>query len=227
MAKKDKVQWYENYGPREKLLKKGAMVLSDSELLAIFLRTGLPGIHVTDFARQLIKEFGSLYELMSADYVRFCKTKGLGLAKYAQLQASVELSRRFLGHQLTRECSINNPLLTREYLQRLLAQRDREIFVVMFLDNQNRVIYHKEMFSGTISSVEVHPREIIREALKSNSAAIILAHNHPSGMAEPSLADRHVTEKVREACLLLDIRLLDHIVIGRGESVSFAERGWI
>ncbi|MDR0807221.1 MAG: DNA repair protein RadC [Enterobacteriaceae bacterium] len=227
MPKEIAMLWRDNCAPREKLLKNGAMTLSDSELLAIFLRTGLPGVHVMDFSVQLLNEFGSLYGLISADYVQFCHTKGLGLAKYAQLQAAVELARRFLGHQLAEECSINNPLLTREYLQGLLAQRDREIFVVMFLDNQNRVIYHKEMFSGTLSSVEVHPREIVREALKSNSAAIILAHNHPSGMAEPSLADRQVTDKVREACLLVDIRLLDHIVIGRGTSVSFAERGWI
>nr|WP_230513988.1 DNA repair protein RadC [Limnobaculum parvum] len=219
--------WSAQGAPREKLLQNGAASLSDDELLAIFLRTGVSGVHVLDFARQLLKEFGSLYGLISADYVRFCDVRGLGLAKYSQLQASVELSRRFLGHQLAKECSINNPQITRRYLQSLLTQRDREIFIVMFLNNQNRVLYHKEMFTGTLNSVEVHPREIVREALKSNAAAVILAHNHPSGMAEPSEADRYVTEKVREACSLLDIQVLDHIVIGRGEYVSFAERGWI
>lgn len=227
MAKNGADIWPEGQGPREKLLKFGAITLSDQELLAIFLRTGLPGVNVSEMAGQLLKEFGSLYALMSADYISFCQKRGLGLSKYTQLHAAVELSRRFLGHQLAQECTIKNPQITRQYLQGLLAQRDREVFIVMFLDNQNRVIYHKEMFTGTFNCVEVHPREIVREALKSNAASVILAHNHPSGVAEPSQADRSVTDQVLKACSVLDIKVLDHIVIGRGEYVSFAERGWI
>lgn len=213
--------------PREKLLKYGPATLSDGELLAIFLRTGLPGVHVMALANQILSEFGSLYGLVSASYADFCAKKGLGISKYTQLQAAVELSRRYLNHQLAKESALTNPDITRGYLQNLLTGRDREVFLVMFLDNQNRVIHHEEMFTGTFNCVEVHPREIVREALKSNAAAIILAHNHPSGVAEPSAADRHITEKISKACQLLNIRVLDHIVIGRGDCVSFAERGWL
>lgn len=213
--------------PREKLLQYGALTLTDSELLAIFLRTGLPGVHVMALANQLLNEFGSLYSLMAASYDDFCAKKGLGISKYTQLQAAVELSRRYFNHQIVRENALTNPNVTREYLQSLLTGKEREVFLVMFLDNQNRVIRHEEMFSGTFNCVEVHPREIVREALKSNAAAIILAHNHPSGVAEPSSADRHITEKICGACQLLDIRVLDHLVIGRGDCVSFAERGWL
>ncbi|WP_159566837.1 RadC family protein [Budvicia diplopodorum] len=227
MTKAKKHIWSKGHGPREKLLALGAITLSDQELLAIFLRTGLPGLHVSEMAAQLLVEFGSLYALISADYTHFCEQPGLGLSKYTQLQAAVELSRRFLGHQIAKESSIRNPKKTQEYLQGLLSQRDREVFIVMFLDNQNRVLYHKEMFTGTFNCVEVHPREIVREALKSNAASVILAHNHPSGVAEPSQADRSVTDQVLKACSVLDIKVLDHIVIGCGECVSFAERGWI
>lgn len=216
-----------NNGPREKLLKNGASSLSDAELVAIFLRTGLPGTHVIDLAYQLLTEFGSVYGLLTASYEEFCSKPGLGMAKYAQLQANVELSRRYFSHQLAREGTLNNPDATYSYLQNLLSERDREIFVVMFLDNQNRVIRHEEMFRGTINCVEVHPREIVREALKFNAASVILAHNHPSGVAEPSIADRQITDKVCQACQLVDIRVLDHVVVGRGECVSFAARGWI
>lgn len=213
--------------PREKLLQYGASALTDTELLAIFLRTGIPGVNVMALAQQLLTEFGSLYGLVTAEYADFCAKRGVGLTKYTQLQASVELSQRFFSHRLARECTLSSSDATRSYLQGLLAHRDREIFVVMLLDNQHRVISHKEMFSGTYNSVEVHPREIVREALKSNAAAVILAHNHPSGVAEPSQADRTITERIYQACLLMEIRVLDHIVIGRGECVSFAERGWI
>jgi DNA repair protein RadC len=217
----------EKDAPREKLLQHGAASLSDSELLAIFLRTGLPGVHVMTLAHHLLNEFGSLYNLISASYDIFCSKKGLGISKYAQLHASVELSRRYLKYRLVEECALTNPDMTNGYLQNLLARREREVFVVMFLDNQNRVICHEEMFSGTFNCVEVHPREIVREALKNNAASIILAHNHPSGVAEPSSADRHITEKISAACQMLDIKVLDHIVIGHGDYVSFAERGWL
>lgn len=213
--------------PREKLLQSGAQSLSDSELLAIFLRTGLPGIHVLSLAQQILANFGSLYALISANYVDFCAQKGLGISKYTQLHAAVELSRRYLQHQITQESSLTSPDITRAFLHNLLARKEREIFLVMFLDNQNRMMHYEEMFTGTFNCVEVHPREIVRVALKYNAAALILAHNHPSGMPEPSQADRYITEKITQACQILDIKVLDHIVIGHGNSVSFAERGWL
>ncbi|MFC3393363.1 RadC family protein [Brenneria rubrifaciens] len=221
------MDWDNGLAPREKLLSLGAEALTDAELLAIFLRTGLPGVHVMQLAERLLAEFGSLHQLLSADHATFCMTKGIGLSKYAQLKAVAELSRRLFSSRLAKEDAMLSPEITGQYLQLLLARQEREVFLVMFLDNQHRVIRHQEMFAGTINSVEVHPREIVREALKANAAALILAHNHPSGKAEPSQADRMITEQIIKACLLLDIRVLDHLVIGRGEFVSFAERGWI
>ncbi|UIL52562.1 MULTISPECIES: RadC family protein [Pantoea] len=216
-----------NMAPREKLQQQGAQALSDVELLALFLRTGTPGQNVMALAQQILHEFGSLYQIMTASKEAFRGIKGVGEAKLAQLHAIAELAKRFFASQLARESTMENPQITRQYLQSLLAHQEREIFMVLFLDNQHRVLEAQKMFSGSINSVEVHPREIVREALKANAAALILAHNHPSGMAEPSRADRDVTRKVSEACQLLDIRLLDHLVIGHGQYVSFAERGWL
>ncbi|KHN60841.1 DNA repair protein RadC [Dickeya fangzhongdai] len=219
--------WNDGCAPREKLMTLGAGALSDTELLAIFLRTGVAGTHVMQLAESLLVQFGSLYQLMMADKDTFCTARGVGVSKYTQLQAVAELARRLFSSHLAREDAMLNPEVTQQYLQLLLAHHEREVFLVMFLDNQHRVIRHQEMFAGTISSVEVHPREIVREALKANAAALILAHNHPSGRAEPSQADRSITGKIVQACQLLEIRVLDHLVIGRGEYVSFAERGWI
>ncbi|CDG49151.1 RadC family protein [Serratia symbiotica] len=227
MGSQASTMWPGAMPPREKLLNHGAAALSDVELLAIFLRTGLPGLHVIQLAEQLLRQFGSLYHLMSADHQVFCSQKGLGNASYAQLQAISELAFRFFSSHLAQENAMLNPRITQHYLQSLLAHHEREVFLVLFLDNQHRVIRHQEMFAGTISSVVVHPKEIVRAALKANAAAIILAHNHPSGKAEPGHADRVITEQVINACLLLEIRVLDHLVIGRGECVSFAERGWL
>lgn len=224
---KEKNFWVGELAPREKLLQQGAESLSDRELLAIFLRTGVKGTNVMRLAEDVLDHFGSLHELMTADFHSINAIKGLGLAKFAQIMAVSELSRRCFACQLNRENTMLNPEITHQYLQNLLAHREREIFLVLFLDNQHRVIRHEEMFAGTISRVEIHPREIVREAMKVNAAALILAHNHPSGMAEPSFADRKVTEQIIKACQLLDIRVLDHLVIGQGETVSFAERGWI
>lgn len=176
---------------------------------------------------QLIREFGSIYALMQADYDIFCTKPGLGISRYAQLQAVMELSKRFLHRQLTEQSVITRPELTALYLQNVFSGYEREAFFVLFLDNQHRVIRSEEMFSGTINCVDVYPREIVRGALKVNAVALILAHNHPSGIAEPSAADRVLTERVVKACALLDIRVLDHMVIGHGQSVSFAERGWL
>lgn len=213
--------------PREKLLATGAASLSDVELLAIFLRTGLRGISVMTLAEQMMHEFGSLYGIITAGPEKLRTVKGIGSAKMAQLQAIAELGQRFFASQLSRENVMKNPHVTRHYLQSVLAHQEREVFMALFLDNQHRVLQAQRMFSGTLASVEVHPREIVREALKRNAAAVIIAHNHPSGMAEPSRADRDITERVKQACALLNIRLLDHLVIGQGDYTSFAERGWL
>ncbi|MEQ4529770.1 MAG: DNA repair protein RadC [Mixta sp.] len=213
--------------PREKLHQMGASALTDTELLAIFLRTGACGKPVMALASELLDAFGSLYLLMSAEKSAFKAIKGIGDAKLAQLHAIAELGKRFFSAQLARENVLENPQLTQLYLQSVLAHQEREVFMVIFLDNQHRVLEAQQMFSGTIASVEVHPREIVRIALKLNAAALILAHNHPSGRAEPSSADRDITQHIRQACLLMNIRVLDHLVIGSGEYVSFAERGWL
>ncbi|MWN32688.1 DNA repair protein RadC [Gilliamella sp. Pra-s65] len=213
--------------PREKLLKFGVEALSDAELLALFLRTGTRDLPVLELSQRLLNDFGSLYNLINASHHDFCQKHGLGTAKYTQLKAVVELSSRYLKVKMTHENSLSSPSVTHHYLASRLANKDREIFMVIFLDNQHHVISSEEMFIGTYNCVEVHPREVARRALQHNAAALILAHNHPSGIAEPSQADRHLTQKIEEVCELVDIRVIDHIVIGKGEYVSFAERGWI
>ncbi|MCX8640979.1 MULTISPECIES: RadC family protein [unclassified Gilliamella] len=213
--------------PREKLLRFGVETLSDAELLALFLRTGTRNIPVLELSQKLLNEFGSFYNLINASHSDFCKKHGLGTAKYTQLKAVVELSHRYLKVKIMKENSLTSPSLTHHYLASRLANKDREIFMVIFLDNQNHVITAEEMFTGTYNCVEVHPREIARQALQYNAAALILAHNHPSGIAEPSQADRVLTQKIEQVCELIDIRILDHLVIGKGQYVSFAERGWI
>lgn len=213
--------------PREKLHRYGAASLTDAELLAIFLRTGVNGIGVEAFSESLLRHFGSLYELMSSEKEAWLAIHGIGIAKMAQILAVTELARRFFLAQFTTSLPLEDTQATRQFLASQLAQEEREIFMVIFLDNQHRVISVQKMFSGSLDCVEVHPREILREALKVNAAALILAHNHPSGMAEPSEADKAVTLRVKNACLLLNIRLLDHMVIGKGRLTSFAERGLI
>lgn len=214
--------------PREKLIKYGAAALSDCELLAIFLRTGTHGVHVMALAQRLMNRFGSLYRLMNGKPEDFHAIDGVGEAKYAQIKAVSELARRcFSCQEALASHTVTSSEQMLDFLHSSLAHREREIFQVTFLDNQHRVIHSTEMFSGTINSVEVHPREIVREALKCNAAALVLAHNHPSGIAQPSRADRDITEQIVRACTLLNVRVLDHIVIGRGEYVSFAERGWM
>ena len=217
----------EQLRPREKLIRHGAEVLTDTELLAIFLRTGLAGMGVMALSEMLLKQFGSLYALMSAGEDDYLAVRGIGKAKMTQLQAVAELGRRYFQAQMEAGNLLESPQITLNYLSSQLAHQEREIFVVIFLDNQHRVLSVQKMFSGSLNSVEVHPREIAREALKFNAAALILAHNHPSGHAEPSLADKEVTGQIQNVCMLLNIRLLDHLVIGKGQYVSFAERGWL
>lgn len=213
--------------PREKLLSRGAAVLSDAELLAIFLRTGVSGKSAVDLARELLQRFGGLRRLLEAEQQLFCSAHGLGNAKYAQLQAVLEMARRHLLEALTKGDALTSPQLTRAYLRSQLRGETREVFAALFLDNQHRVIAFEPLFYGTIDSAAVYPREVVKRTLFHNAAALIVAHNHPSGVAEPSQADRTITDRLRDALALIDVRLLDHVVVGDLDSVSLAERGWL
>ena len=217
--------WHESERPREKLLRLGASSLSEAELLAILLQTGTPGRSALDTARVLLGEFRSLRGLLSAERQRVCRTRGLGTAKFALLQASLELSRRHYAEEMQAGPALSNPRATREFLRAQLRDRDHEVFCCLFLDNRHRVIAFDEIFRGTIDGASVHPRDVVKLALARNAAAVILAHNHPSGIAEPSQADEMITGRLRDALALVDIRVLDHIVVGDGACVSFAERG--
>ncbi len=211
--------------PREKLLLRGAAALSDAELLAIFLRTGVTGKSAVDLARELLAEFGGLRPLLQADRGRFCQGLGLGEAKFVQLQACLEMGRRHLDERLRRGDSLADPDATRAYLQAWLRDRPFEVFCCLFLDSRNRVIHCDELFRGTLNGASVHPRVVVKQALDHHAASVILAHNHPSGVAEPSQADLHLTDRLSDALALVEIRVLDHLVVGDGETVSFAERG--
>lgn len=219
------INWPEAERPREKLLQRGAAALTDAELLAIFLRTGTKGLTAIDLAYNLLDEFSSLRNLFNADLESFSKTRGIGPAKYVQLQAVLEMSRRYLAETLERQSIITSPDDTRHYLTSQLRDSPYEIFAAMFLDNRHRVIQYEELFRGTIDGASVYPREVVKKALEHNAAALIVAHNHPSGIAEPSQADKHITQRLENALALVDIRLLDHLIIGDGEIVSLAERG--
>jgi len=219
--------WPSSERPREKLIEKGPQALSDAELLAIFLRTGYRGKSAVDLARELLVHFNGLRPLLEASKEDFCRCQGLGDAKYTQLQSVMEMSRRHLSESLRYGSSLNSPREVRQFLTSHLRHRMREVFAVLFLDSQHRLITYEELFFGTIDSANIHPREILRQALAHNASAVILAHNHPSGIAEPSQSDRHVTDILTKALGLVDIRVIDHLVIGDGHIVSFAERGWI
>ena len=219
--------WPDAERPREKLLQRGASALSDAELLAIFLRIGIPGRSAVDLARDLLQRFGSLRQLLEADEQEFCESPGLGPAKYVQLQAVLELGRRYLETTLQRGDVLQSVADTRRYLTAKLRHEPHEVFACLFLDNRHRVLAFEELFHGTIDGASVHPRQIVKRALYHNAAALILAHNHPSGVAEPSRADEQITLRLKEALALVDVRVLDHFIIGDGEVISFAERGLI
>jgi DNA repair protein RadC len=219
--------WQAEDRPREKLLQRGASALTDAELLAIFLRTGVQGKTAVDLARDLLADFGSLKALLDADQQRFCLARGLGDAKYAQLQAVLEMARRHFKEILQRGDVLTSPDITRAYLSAQLRGYSYEVFACLFLDNQHRVIQLDELFRGSIDSASVYPREVVKRALQYNAAAVIFAHNHPSGVSEPSPADKQITEKLKQALALFDIRVLDHFIIGDGEPYSLAEHGWI
>jgi DNA repair protein RadC len=219
--------WPSGERPREKLLDKGAAALSDAELLAILLRTGMRGRSAVDLAREVLKNFDSLRKLIAADRQRFCAEPGLGPTRFAELQAAVEIARRHLSETLHAGPSLASPRATGDYLTARLRDLEHEVFCVLYLDKRHRLIHFEELFRGTIDGASVHPREIVKHALQRNCAAVIVAHNHPSGIAEPSQADELITQRIKEALALVDIRLLDHIIVGDGANVSLAERGLI
>ena len=219
------MDWPEQERPREKLLTKGAEQLSDAELLAIFLRTGLPGISVVDLARKLLAEFGDLRSLLSCCEKEFCQGKGLGVAKYVQLQATLEMARRYYTLQLERTNVFSDVEQTTRFLTSQLRDEKREVFALLLLNSQHQLIEYKALFYGSIDSAAVYPREIVKLVLDKQAAAVILTHNHPSGVAEPSYADKQMTQRIKSALELIDVAVLDHLVIGDGHAVSFAQRG--
>jgi len=218
--------WPKDERPRERLLSQGAGALSDAELLAIFLRVGVKGKSAVDLARDLIGHFGSLNRLFSASQEEFSTIPGMGAAKYAQLQAVLALARRALIEEMKRSGVLSTPSAVRDYLRLHLAGLPHEVFFALWLDAQNRLIAAEELFRGSLSQTSVYPREVVKKALAHNAAAVVLAHNHPSGLAEPSAADEFLTRELRQALALIDVRVLDHfIVAGVSAPLSFAEKG--
>lgn len=219
--------WPEDQRPRERLTKLGAAALSDAELLAVFLRVGVKGKSAVELGHEMLSHFGSLQGLFSAPMGSFSLIHGLGPAKYAQLQAVLELANRALAEQLKENCTLNSPQAVKHYLQLLIGNKSFETFVVLFLDVKNRLIQSEELFRGSLTRASVYPREIVKRALHHNCAAVILAHNHPSGNTEPSSSDIELTNELNKALSLVDIKVLDHIVVASNQAHSFAEHGLI
>lgn len=213
--------------PREKLLEHGASSLSDAELLAIFLRTGVSGKSAVDLARHLLAEFGSLRALLEADLAGFCRQLGLGPAKFSQLQAVLEMSRRHLAERLRRDSALESPQAVRDYLKSLLRHELHEVFGCLFMDSKHRMLSFEVLFRGSIDSASVYPRQVVKRALAHNAAAVIFCHNHPSGITEPSQADRTLTKRLSDALDLIEVRVLDHFIVGDGEPLSMVEHGWM
>ncbi|HEX4548994.1 RadC family protein [Pseudomonas sp.] len=213
--------------PREKLLEQGSGSLSDAELLAIFLRTGVTGKSAVDLARHLLTQFGSLRALLEADLAAFSGQLGLGPAKFAQLQAVLEMGRRHLAERMRKKPALENPQAVRDYLKSMLRHEPHEVFGCLFLDSKHQVLTFEALFRGSIDNTSVHPREVVKRALANNAAAVILCHNHPSGNSDPSQADRQLTKRLQKALDLIDVRVLDHFIIGEGEPMSMAECGWM
>lgn len=217
--------WPSSLRPRERLIEHGAQMLSDAELLAIFLRTGLPGKSAVELAREMLERFGTLNHLFGAPLSDFCAVRGLGLAKYAQLHAVLELARRTTAEELAAGVSLSSPDAVKHYLKLQLGRQRQESFYVLFLDVKNRLIACNELFRGTLTHTSVYPREVVKSALGHNAAAVLLAHNHPSGLAEPSEADLLLTRTLVQALALVDIRVLDHFVVAGAQVHSFAQHG--
>lgn len=219
--------WPVSERPRERLLEYGAGALSDAELLAIFLRTGVRGRNAVDLARDLLIEFGGLRQLLEADETSFTSHLGLGPAKFAQLQAVLEMGRRHLAASIQRDSALESPQAVRDFLKAKLRHELHEVFACLFLDTKHRVLAFEILFYGTIDGASVYPRQVVKRALANNAAALILTHNHPSGVAEPSQADKILTERLKEALALVDVRVLDHFIVGDGEPLSMVENGWM
>ncbi len=217
--------WPEAERPRERLIANGASALSDAELLAIFLRVGTKGKSAVDLARDLVGKFGSLHGLFSASQDQLTAVNGMGEAKFVQLQAVLEMAKRALHEEIKLADALSNPQAVRDYLRMTLARLPHEVFVAVFLTAQNRVIAVDELFRGTLTQTSVYPREVVKRALAHNAASVILAHNHPSGEATPSQADRALTKTLAEALSVIDVRVLDHFIVAPGASLSFAEQG--
>ncbi|MEO8296221.1 MAG: DNA repair protein RadC [Burkholderiales bacterium] len=211
--------------PREKLLAQGPAALADAELLALLLRTGLKGKGVLQLAEELLAHFKGVGGLLRALPAELARIKGLGPAKRAELQAVLELARRALAMELAQRPVFDSPTAVRDYLRLQMQHLPHEIFALLFLDAQHRLLQYEELFRGTLTQTSVYPREVLKRALALNAAAVILAHNHPSGVAEPSRADEFLTQQLKAALALVDVKVLDHIVVGSGTTVSFAERG--
>jgi len=217
--------WPEGERPREKLIQQGVGVLSDAELLAIFLRVGVVGKSAVDLARDLLQQFGSLNGIFSATLAQISQVHGMGESKYCQLQAIFEMSQRALAEQMQSRDVLSSPKQVRDYLMLKLGALPREVFMVMMVDAQNRVLALETLFEGTLTQTSVYPREVVKRALHHNAASVIFAHNHPSGVAEPSKADEVLTQSLKQALALVDIRVLDHFVVAGNSTLSFVERG--
>lgn len=217
--------WPADQRPRERLIKFGPQALSDAELLAVFLRVGAAGKSAVDLGREMSSHFGSLNRLFSASLDDFCAINGLGPAKFAQLQAILELGRRSLAEELQSGSSFDAPAAVKQYLQLLLTNKSYESFLVLFLDVKNRLICADELFRGTLTHASVYPREVVKAALAHNAASVMLAHNHPSGTLEPSAADHKLTQTLKQALDLIGVRVLDHFIVAGTQVHSFAEHG--
>ena len=211
--------------PREKLIELGAEALSDAELLAIFLRVGVAGKSAVDLARDLLTQFGSLNGIFAATEHALSQVHGIGPSKYVQLQSIFEMSRRALSEQLQQRDVFKSPQAVRDYLVLKLGRLTKEVFLVLFLDTQNRLVATEEMFSGSLKETSVYPREVLKRALHHNAASVIFAHNHPSGIAQQSQADELLTKQLKQALALVDVRVLDHFIVAGNNTLSFSERG--
>ena len=219
--------WPAGERPREKLLEHGSSSLSDAELLAIFLRTGVSGKSAVDLARHLLNEFGSLRALLEADLSSFCRPLGLGPAKFTQLQAVLEMGRRHLAERLRRDCALESPQAVRDFLTSQVRHEPHEVFGCLFMDTKHRMLAFEVLFRGSIDSASVYPRQVVKRALAHNAAAVIFCHNHPSGISLPSEADRALTQRLTEALDLIEVRVLDHFIVGEGQPLSMVEHGWM